>query len=121
MQLHKRNSPTFRDAAQRVISGQSTKEVEAEALNMKPGTFAVWMTRSKLTSRFNPDGTPKLQGAALGWATSDSDKAKALAEATTRVLAGELTATQACRDNPILADSRANLADRVRRAKARAA
>ena len=113
-----RNSEKFIDAAKRVVSGQSTKEVEAALLNVKPGTFAVWMTRGGFTSRTNPDGTKKLHGAALGWVTSDPDKAKALEEATARVLAGEMSATRAAEVYPDVAMSA--VAARVRRARAEA-
>ena len=111
-------SDAFKEAAQRVTSGQSTKEVEAAALNIKPGTFAVWMTRAGLTSRRNPDGSKKLHGAALGWVTTDPDKAKALEAATALVLAGETSATQAAEKFPGVAVSA--ISARVRRARTEA-
>lgn len=118
MQKVTRNSKEFTEAANRVVSGQSTKEAEAALLNVKPGTFAVWMTRSGLTSRTNPDGTKKLHGAALGWVTSDPDKAKALEEATAKVLAGEMSATRAAEVYPGVAVSAVSA--RARRARAEA-
>lgn len=112
-----KNSDAFREAARRVVSGQSTKEVEASILNIKPGTFAVWMTRAGITSRKNNTAKRRLHGAALGWVTADPIKAKALEEATARVLAGELTSTQASKEYPELSSARATLAARVRRAR----
>jgi hypothetical protein len=112
-----RHDTAFVEAARRVACGASTREQESAALGVNPGTFAVWMSRSKITASRNPDNVKKLHGAALGWVTTDPDKAKAMDEATARVLAGEITSTQAARDYPELADARAAIAARVRRAK----
>ena len=116
-----RHSEVFKAAAARVIAGHSTKEEEGALIGVKPNTFAVWMSRSGMTSRVNPDGTKKLAGAALGWGIADSDKSKALDDATRRVMSGELRASDVVKLYPELADepdkNRATVAARVRRAR----
>lgn len=112
-----RHSKEFVEAAGRVASGATTREAAAQELGVNPGTFGVWMSRSGIAVDKTEKGTKKPAGAALGWAINDPDKAKALDEATARVLAGEMSVTEA---SEIYTDvAFATIAARVRRTRER--
>lgn len=90
-----RHTKAFINAAHRVANHEVSRVEAAAELGVNPGTFGVWMQRSGIREQKTPDGTKKAHGAALGWAHTDPVKAKALDEASARVISGELTSTEA--------------------------
>lgn len=97
----KRNDPTFKEMVSRIESGELTRLQAADTYGINPGTLNVWLSRSNLAEKTRLKERP-LHGAALGWVKLDPDRAKLLDEVVARVVAGELTVTQAARENPTL-------------------
>ena len=113
-----RHTQAFIDAAHRVSRGEITRIDAAAQLNLNPGTFAVWMSRSKIKADKSVKPTKQLAGAALGLLQGlDPDKAQALDEAVARVVSGEITLAEARGLYPDLSGS--TLTVRVRKANAR--
>lgn len=83
----KRNDAQFQEMVSRISSGELTRAQAAEVYQVKPGTLGVWLARSGVYSK-SPDGPKKLHGAAVKWADTDPDKAKAYEEAVMKVLKG---------------------------------
>lgn len=83
----KRNDAQFQEMVSRISSGELTRAQAAEVYQVKPGTLGVWLARSGVYSK-SPDGPKKLHGAAVKWADTDPDKAKAYEEAVMMVLKG---------------------------------
>ena len=113
-----RHTQTFLDAAHRVSRGEITRIDAASALDIKPGTFAVWMSRAGIGGPKNERGTKQLAGAALGWALTDPDKVKDLDDATALVLSGECSQAEALLRYPSVKQT--TLSIKVTRARARA-
>lgn len=112
MKTINRHSQEFKDLAAKILSGELSRLEASNQYGINPGTLAVWMSRSNLTSK-GPDGVKKLHGAALESAITDPDKVKLLEEAVARVLDGELSATEAAEKYPTLAQ--VTIAKRVRK------
>lgn len=111
----KRNDATFNAMVARLAAGELTRQQAAEEYGVNYGTLCVWLGRSKLNDS-TARKTPKaVYGAAVDWAIKDPDKVKALDAAVAKVLAGEISALAAAKQNPDL--SARTIADRVRRAR----
>lgn len=111
----KRNDKTFKEMVARISSGELTRAKAAELYGINLGTLNVWISRSGVGKETR--SPHKLHGAALGWASTDPNRAKALKEATDKVLSGDLSLDDATEKFKMEGVARATLARSVRAAR----
>lgn len=118
----KRNDPTFKEMVSRLQAGELTRKRAAEEYGLNLGTLMVWLGRSKVTGiprdnawrASNPDKVNAMNSHLIGQKLT-GEAAKALYNATERVLRGEISALAAAKADPRI--SARTLASRVRKAR----
>ena len=115
--IKSRHCQEFKDLAARILSKEISRLEAAEISGINPGTLGVWLSRSKLNSPRNEDGTKRLHGAALERRIVDPEKSHLLDEAVAKVLDGEMSATEASERYKSL--TLVTISTRVRRERAK--
>lgn len=116
----KRNDATFKEMVTRLQSGAISRAQACDEYGLKYVTLSAWLIRSKLNDSVPRagalHGARALHGVAKELAESvDADKAARINSAVARVLAGEISARAASKEDPTL--SSRTLAARVLKAK----